>query len=171
MTFMSSGHNPAHTTSIRRKKGDGSSIYVYGPVSIVDYNQYMGGVDRGDQYMQYCRGHVKSRKSYKHLFWYVFDVCVLNAFILSRYSPPTIQPISSYLSFRKQLANELIGNFNCRRRQVISLTVIHHHLVVNTQHFPCKAPSRRTCKFPNCKSQTVSHYIKCQHLILSHTCK
>ena len=164
VTFMSSGHNPVHTTSIRRKKGDGSSIDVDCPVAIVDYNQYMGGVDRGDQYMQYYRGHVKSRKSYKHLFWYVFDVCVLNAFILSRYSP-TIQPISSYLSFRKQLANELIGNFNCRRRQVISQTLIHHHLVVNTQHFPCKAPSRRTCKFPNCKSQTVWYCSTCdKHL-------
>ena len=121
----------------------------------------MGGVDRGDQYMQYYRGHVKSRKSYKHLFWYVFDVCVLNAFILSRYSP-TIQPISSYLSFRKQLANELIGNYNCRRRLVISQTLTHRHLVVNTQHFPCKAPSRRTC---NCKSQTVWYCSTCdKHL-------
>ena len=34
VTFMSSGHNPAHTKSIRRKKGDGSSEC---PVSIVDY--------------------------------------------------------------------------------------------------------------------------------------
>ena len=47
MTFMSSGHNPDHTKSIRRKKGDGSTIDVECPVSIVDYNQYMGGVDRG----------------------------------------------------------------------------------------------------------------------------
>ena len=154
MTFMSSGHNPDHTKSIRRKKGDGSSIDVECPVSIVDYNQYMGGVDRGDQYMQYYRCHIKSHKSYKHLFWYVFDVCVLNAFILSRYSP-TIHPISSYLSFRKQLANELIGNYNCHRC----------HLVVNAQHFPCKAPSRCTCKFPNCKSQTVWYCSTCdKHL-------
>ena len=102
-------------------------------LSIVDYNQYMGGVDRGDQYRQYYRGHVKSRKSYKYFFWFVFGVCVLNAYILSRYSPK-IHPISSYLSFRKQLANELIGKYNCRRRQVISQTLIHHHLVVNTHH-------------------------------------
>ena len=37
---MSSGHNPDHTKSIRRKKGDGSSIDVECPVSIVDYNQH-----------------------------------------------------------------------------------------------------------------------------------
>ena len=79
VTFMSSGHNPDHTKSIRRKKGDGSIIDFECPVCIVDYNQYMGGVDRGDQYRQYYRGHVKSRKSYKYFFRFVFDVCVLNA--------------------------------------------------------------------------------------------
>ena len=123
----------------------------------------MGGVDRGDQYRQYYRGHVKSRKSYKYFFWFVFEVCVLNAYILSRYSP-TIHPISSYLSFRKQLANELIGKYNCRRRQVISQTLIHHHLVVNTHHFPSKARNRN-CKFANCKHQTVWYCSTCdKHL-------
>ena len=73
MTFMSSGHNPDHTKSIRRKKGDGSTIDVECPVSIVDYNQYMGGVDRGDhQYRKYYHGPTKSRKSYKYLFWFLF---------------------------------------------------------------------------------------------------
>ena len=72
VTFMSSGHNPAHTTSITRKKIDGSVVHVDCPVCIVDYNKYMGGVDRGDQYRQYYPVHTKSRKSYK----YIFLVCV-----------------------------------------------------------------------------------------------
>ena len=48
VTFMSSGHNPAHTTSIHRKKGDGSVVDVECPVCIIDYNQYMEGVEKGD---------------------------------------------------------------------------------------------------------------------------
>ena len=94
VTFISSGHNPDHTKSIRRKKGDGSTIDVECPVCIVDYNQYMGGVDRGDQYRKYYHGPTKSRKSY--------------------------------------------------------ITLIHHHLVVNTQHYPAKAPTRRICKLSTC---------------------
>ena len=77
-TFMSSGHNPGHTKSINRKRVDGSIINVECPLSIVDYNKYMGGVDRGDQY----NVPVKSRKSYKYIFWFLFEVCVLNSFII-----------------------------------------------------------------------------------------
>ena len=45
VTFMSSCHNPAHTTLVARKRVDGSTINVECPVSIINYNKYMGGVD------------------------------------------------------------------------------------------------------------------------------
>ena len=164
VTFMSSGHNPAHTKSIGRKTADGSVIEVDCPLSITDYNQFMGGVDRGDQYRKYYHVRVKSRKSYKYLFWFLFEICVLNSFILSRYSPHTTST-HTFLSFRKQLAHELIGNYNSRRRHVISRTVIHHHLVVNTQHFPAKAPTRRVCKRHRCTKQTFWYCSTCdKHL-------
>ena len=84
VTFMSSCHNPAHTTLVSRRRVDGSIMNVECPVSIRDYNMYMGGVGRGDQLRKYYHVHVKSRKSYKYIFWYLFEVCVLNSFILSR---------------------------------------------------------------------------------------
>ena len=68
VTFMSSGHNPDHTKSIPRKKVDGSIMNVECPISIADYNKYMGGVHRGDQYTKYYHVHVKSRKSYKYIY-------------------------------------------------------------------------------------------------------
>jgi len=128
VTFMSSGHNPDHTKPVSRKRVDGSIIHVDCLVCIVDYNMYMGGVDRGDQLRKYYHVHVKSRKYYKYIFWFVFEVCVLNSFILSHYSPCNL-PISSYLSFRLHLARELIGDYCSRKRHSISKTVIHHHLV------------------------------------------
>ena len=164
VTFMSSGHNPAHTKSIGRKTADGSIIEVDCPLSITDYNQFMGGVDRGDQYRKYYHVRVKSRKSYKYIYWFLFEICVLNSFILSRYSPCTTST-HTFLSFRKQLAHELIGNYNSRRRHVISRTVIHHHLVVNTQHFPARAPTRRVCKRHRCTKQTFWYCSTCdKHL-------
>ena len=69
VTFILSGHNPGRTTSIRRKRIDGSMINVECPDSIVDYNKYMGGVDRGDQLKKYYHIHVKSRKSYLLIIW------------------------------------------------------------------------------------------------------
>ena len=63
VAFESSGHNPEHTKSVNRKKADGSVINVQCPVCVVDYNQFMGGVDKGDQYRKYYHVRSKSRKS------------------------------------------------------------------------------------------------------------
>ena len=142
-------------------------MHVNCPLCIVDYNKYMGGVDIGDQYRKYYRVPTKSRKSYKYIFWFVFEVCVLNSFILSHYSPCN-HPISNYLSYRLQLAKELISNYCIRKRQVISKTFIHHHLVVNTAHFPCKAPSRGRCKLFSC-NKLSSWYCKTCDMHFCHT--
>ena len=166
VTFISSGHNPACTTPVRRKKIDGSTVEVECPECTVAYNKYMGRVDRGDQYHKYYHVRMKSRKSYKYIFWFLFEVCVYNLFILSRYSPCN-HPISSYLSYRQQLAKELIGQYCSRKRHVISHTVIHADLVVNTHHFPCKS-TKRTCKLHPCKRQAVWYCATCD-MHLCHT--
>ena len=86
MTFMSSGHNPAHTKVVQRKNLDSSVVSVDCPLCIVDYDRFMGGVDMGDQYRQYYHVRVKSRKS---IFWFLFEVCVFNSFILSKHTSCT----------------------------------------------------------------------------------
>ena len=129
MTFMSSGHNPDHTTSIHRKKGDGSVVDVECPVSIVDYNQYMGGVDKGDQYRQYYNARIKSQKSHTYLFWFVYEVCVLNAFILCHYSPCNI-PISTYLSFKKTIVGADLSSHK-QSFIIISLSI---HVITHLKH-------------------------------------
>ena len=167
MLCISSGHNPASTTSVRRRKGDGSTADVNCPTAIVDYNRYMGGVDKGDQLRKYYNPCMKSRKSYKYIFWFMFEVCVLNAFILSHYSPCN-HPISNYLSYRRQLAKELIGTYNSRKRNVITRTIIHNHTIVaNAQHYPTKS-TKRTCKLHGCTRQTVWYCPTCD-LQLCHT--
>ena len=163
---ISSGHNPAHTTSVRRRKGDGSITNVNCPIVIVDYNRYMGGVDKGDQLRRYYNPRMKSRKSYKYIFWFMFEVCVLNAFILSHYSPCN-HPISNYLSYRRQLANELIGTYNSRKRSVLTRTILHTDIVTNAQHYPTKT-TKRTCKLHGCTRQTVWYCPTCD-LHLCHT--
>lgn len=74
--------------TVRRRQKDGSCVDVPCPESIRMYNQFMGGVDRGDQLRGYYQVRLKSRKCYKYIFWYLFDVSVVNAFILhSRFVP------------------------------------------------------------------------------------
>ena len=80
-SFMSSGHCSDQTRVVQCKQRDGTRLDVDCPLCIVDY---MGGVDTGDQYRKY-HVRVKSRKSYK----YTFEVCLFNAFIISKHTSCT----------------------------------------------------------------------------------
>ena len=50
---MSTSSQPTSHGTVKRKLRDGSSIEVSCPESIMMYNQFMGGMDHGDQ----LRGH------------------------------------------------------------------------------------------------------------------
>ena len=85
--------------------------------AVVLYNKYMAGVDKGDQLRQYYRVRTKCMKNYKYIFWFLFDVAITNAYILSSYSPTHMPHTSQSLkAFRLQLAEQLIGNYCSRRR-------------------------------------------------------
>ena len=108
VVMLSSRHDPNTTTTVRRKKGDGSVLHVTCPQVIVDYNAHMGGVDLGDQYRKY-QVRMKSHKFYKYIFWFLFEICILNSYILYQYYL-CIRKNLSYLDYRVQLAQQLIGN-------------------------------------------------------------
>ena len=83
MTVMSTTTQPEMGTVLCRQK-DGTRITVPCPLSIIDYNQFMGGVDRGDQIRGYYSCRTKCRKFYKYIFYFLFDVAVTNAYILQK---------------------------------------------------------------------------------------
>ena len=88
-------------------------------------------------------------------------MCILNSYILSRYTQCTHN--KTYLSFRQELARQLSSNYNSRKRQTITRTVIHHDLACSIQHYPINlgADKRVLCRSPNCKSQTVWYCDTC----------
>ena len=80
VVIMSTAHDLSCTRPVARRKADGSAINVECPIATIDYNKYMGGVDRGDQFRKYNIVMMKSRKCYNYIFWFLFEVCVLNTF-------------------------------------------------------------------------------------------
>jgi hypothetical protein len=76
----------------------------------------MGGVDRNDQLRGYYSVRTKSRKSYKYkyIFWFLFDVAIVNSFILYGMSPATGRK-KTMKEFRVEFAHQLIGSHNSRR--------------------------------------------------------
>ena len=113
--MLSTMCNPCTSQTVERKQKDGSKIMVPCPEAVVVYNKYMGGVDQGDQLRHYYRIRTKCVKNYKYIFWFLVDVIITNAYILSRYSPVT-SSMRSLKSFRLTLATQLIGNYCTRKR-------------------------------------------------------
>ncbi len=64
------------TGTVLRRQKDGSRKEVSCPVAVVDYNKYMGGVDRGDQLRGYYQSNFKSRKFYRYIAHFLFGVAV-----------------------------------------------------------------------------------------------
>ena len=105
---------PTDTVTVSRKQKNGSTIYIPCPKAIKMYNTYMGGVDLNDQLRRYYNFNMKSRKSYKYIFFFLFQLAITNSYILCKqYSNLDIRCIKK---FREVLAMELIGTYNSRKR-------------------------------------------------------
>ena len=130
--MMASNCQPAGVGSVLRRQQDGSRIPVTCPESIICYNEYMGGVDRGDQLRGYYSCRTKTRKFYKYIFTFLLDVAITNAFILMKHHCPSC-PFANIKSFRLQLAKELMAEYCSRRRRGRGGTVIHP---LPYRHFP-----------------------------------
>ena len=151
---------PDETQLVRRKEKDGTMINVSCPHSIVIYNKFMGGVDRGDQMRQYYCVRLKSYKNYKYIFWFAFEVCIGNAYILSKFSPNASSALSHrhLKNFRLRLAEELIGSYCTKKRAGrprTSLTPLPPRVAIS--HLPARNDKRTTCQFckaPHYRRQT-----------------
>ena len=123
-------------TVLWRQK-DRTRITVPCPLSIIDYSQFMGGVDRGDQVRGYYSCRTKCRKFYKYIFYFLFDVAIMNAYILQKGYCGSV-PFSTIKAFRLQLATELTGDY-CSRRRVgrgsVSVT-----RTLPLRHYPTTIP-------------------------------
>ena len=107
VTVIATNANPNEKSSVNRKLRDGSTTPFSCPMAIVLYNQLMG-VDTNDQLRGYNNIRTKGRKFYKYVGWLLTDVANPNSYILAREH--------THLSFRVQLAKELIGSYRSRKR-------------------------------------------------------
>ena len=60
VTAMYSRYGPSESTTVLRRQKDGTRNSVPCPVAIAAYNNYMGGVDRGDQ----LRGYYATKRNF-----------------------------------------------------------------------------------------------------------
>ena len=112
---MSTNSNPKGDTTVQRRERDGTAQQVPCPPSVVVYNKFMGGVDKADQLRKYYRVRCKTRKFYRYVFSFLFDSCIVNAFVLMKNFRPATEVTlrqAPFKNFRIPLALGLIGDYN-----------------------------------------------------------
>ena len=135
VNIMATNCQPGDSGSVLRGTQDGTRIAVACPQSVILYNTYMGGVDRGDQLRGYYRCRIKSRKFYKYIFYFLLDVAITNAFILVKHHTSGGSKMS-IKDFRLKLASELIDDYCSRRRRGRTSSSAIRPLPL--RHFPVK---------------------------------
>ena len=143
------------SVTVRRKEKDGTCTTLNCPTAIVNYNQHMAGVDRGDQLRWYYNLRLKCRKYYKYIFWFIVDVSITNAHILhSRYCVPSNVTAENLRlkQFRLQLAQSLIGDYYGRQRigrPSTSSVPLPQPIPHQPSHFPSKRSQKWQCAYCN----------------------
>ena len=137
------------TTTVQRTQKDGSRLCVPCPLSVALYNEFMGGVDHGDQLRGSYHIRLKCRKNYKYIFGFLFDAAITNAYILhSRFDVRSDKPMD-HKSFRLRLAEQLIGDYKSRKRAGRPRKRPHpsNTCTATPIHLPSHGPSKRVyCK-------------------------
>ena len=162
VTAMSSNSQPTASGTVLRRVQDRSRVSVPCPQSILLYNKFMGGVDRGDQLRGYYSCRYKSRKFYKYIFFFLLDVAITNAFILHKHF--AVAPkVKNVKEFRMKLAAELIGEY-CSRRTVgrsgssiVSLPLRHFPIKLDAD-MPTKRCRGRCAQCKKCHQRTDTQW-------------
>jgi len=173
VTVISNMHDASSTEIVKRKNSKGEKIPIECPKSISDYNKFMGGVDRFDQYMASYSVAQKSRSWWLKLFYYMLDTSIVNSFLLYKTSCANYRkkPITA-LEFRSTLTDQLIANFSSRYRPTISPGVKNpkrglsspSNYIIPGQHLAVKINTYRRCKLCSKNKEQRSN-------ILCETCK
>jgi hypothetical protein len=147
--YLSTNCDPTTANTVRRRQKDGTLKDVPCPSVATAYNKFMFGVDRADQIrMQYstCR---KALKWWKYLFWFCFDLALVNSYICMKESPnhkllskSGKEKVRTQLSFRMALGQQLIGTYRgSRKRKLVS--VVDN---CGNAHWPTKFEKKGRCK-------------------------
>jgi hypothetical protein len=103
------------------KPGEKEKLFPV-PRAIWDYNHFMGGVDIHDQKRAHLSSHLRTRRNWLCLFFWLLDVLIINAHILylvaQKEAGTPSKQLMSHREFRMRLVEELLNTYSTKRIQV-----------------------------------------------------
>ena len=171
--FLSTFHRAEASGSqqpfVKRRKFDGTQENVVCPPLLPDYQEYMRGVDRGDQLHTYYNIGRRSTKWWKRIFFYIVECAILNAYVLDKYINPSEHASlgrkkKDTLGFRLELIASLIGQFSSRKRLGRPRSQIHDQpsrLNLTLGHWPVFSELKARCIVCSAAGQRHETYVQC----------
>lgn len=141
VSMLSTKHTPTFSVTARVDRQTGEPIVI--PSCILEYNSYMGGVDRADQLGKYYTITRKSLKWWKKLAMHIINMAITNAYIL--YAQFVENPCSHF-DFRKSLAREMIGKHTSRLSRKGRRPSGVPESRLTERHFPSLIPAQEGAK-------------------------
>lgn len=163
-----SNYHGVSLTSVERKEKDGSKSTIPCPQVVYDYNRHMGGVDLHDMLRQQYGIDRKSTKWWHRLFFGLFDMAIVNSFIMYyEHNPHEKKPIADFRAdvglglltfaddrYSRSSANRRRSNYSTPESVRLSNVGIHKVIFTSTRG---RCP---VCSKNGLQSRPVS---KCSH--------
>lgn len=143
ISFLSTNFLPSEAPRIVQRRKNGRNINIEKPHVADVYTANMGGVDRADQLRSFYFAGYSSRKWYRYIFWFLFNLSVCSGFILeSIYRSNEGKRKRPMISFRLDLAKQLIDGFRQRKRKRRSQEALNHP-VAREEHVSIHVDGRK----------------------------
>jgi hypothetical protein len=115
--LLSSVHSPMAMGTVKRRIAGYRQVDVPAPMVVVDYQQYMRGVDRVDQQCSTFSPGSQSHRWWVPIAWWLVNLACHNAYIIHSElrAASGARPMENN-AFRVQLAKQLINNWSGRKR-------------------------------------------------------
>jgi hypothetical protein len=152
VNVLTSG-NKTGNFQLRRpgKRGQPAQVYPK-PLAIQNYTENYNAIDKNDQLRSYYGIATKAKKWWKYVFWFLLDVCMINAYILHKSRPagligPLHRPMN-HMKFQLHVARGLIAGFSSRKRKPSTSPLPNADIRTPVRHEPSKittARGKRNC--------------------------
>lgn len=150
---LSNCHKHVIETADRKQK-DGSDKTFDCPQAIVFYNEFMAGVDKGDQYSTTYEVDRKSNKWWKRVYHRLLQITVSNAWIIFKQSGQKDLPLIDFLIPLAESLVEVGKNGTKNQRSTgAGRPSKRSKLMVNIGHQPVESGSLRRCRHCSLKKQ------------------
>ncbi|VDI01309.1 Hypothetical predicted protein [Mytilus galloprovincialis] len=109
--YMLSTVSTSENIDTNRKDPRTSGENIIRPRVVIEYNSKMGGVDRSDQMISYCKIPIKTLKWWKKVIFHMFSMAALNSYLIYK-STTTERSSLLFRNYRRKLIKQLIEKSN-----------------------------------------------------------